>query len=67
VELAGSSRVAPIFTVGHLPTISPKYDNPFDDQLAIRQPALADRLRDNWKHWQGNDSIHEIAFGEFSD
>jgi hypothetical protein len=24
----------------------------------------AKRLRDRWKEWQGEDSLHEMAFGE---
>ena len=26
--------------------------------------AEAKRLRDEWKAWQGEDSLHEMAFGE---
>jgi hypothetical protein len=28
----------------------------------IKQAAK--RLRDRWKEWQGEDSLHEMAFGE---
>jgi hypothetical protein len=26
--------------------------------------AIASRLRQAWKDWQGEDSLHEMAFGE---
>ena len=29
--------------------------------------AVANHLRQQWKDWQGEDSLHEMAFGEFSD
>jgi hypothetical protein len=29
--------------------------------------AIALRLRREWKAWQGEDSLHEMAFGEFVD
>ena len=31
-------------------------------RLEIR--AAARGLRDRWKEWQGEDSLHEMAFGE---
>ena len=26
--------------------------------------AIVDRLRQRWKEWQGEDNLHEMAFGE---
>lgn len=31
-------------------------------QVEFRRIAL--RLRETWKEWQGEDSLHEMAFGE---
>ena len=29
--------------------------------------AITQRLHDSWKNWQGEDSLHEMAFGEPED
>jgi hypothetical protein len=34
-----------------------------DSQRAYLREA-AKRLRERWKEWQGEDSLHEMAFGE---
>jgi len=34
----------------------------FQGQAEFR--AIAQHLRDQWKAWQGEDSLHEMAFGE---
>jgi hypothetical protein len=35
------------------------------DELAKTEfDRIAQRLRDSWKEWQGEDSLHEMAFGE---
>jgi hypothetical protein len=31
-------------------------------KLEVRKAAR--RLRDRWREWQGEDSLHEMAFGE---
>lgn len=37
------------------------------DKSRAKHQALANRLREKWKDWQGEDSLHEMAFGEFID
>jgi hypothetical protein len=35
------------------------------DELAKAEfDRIAQRHRDSWKEWQGEDSLHEMAFGE---
>lgn len=29
--------------------------------------SIANRLRDSWTYWQGEDCLHEMAFGEPED
>jgi hypothetical protein len=42
-----------------------------DEQTAepgwIEFNAIVQRLRREWKEWQGEDSLHEMAFGEPQD
>jgi hypothetical protein len=36
------------------------------DELGHEEYArIAQRLRARWKEWQGEDSLHEMAYGEF--
>ncbi len=34
------------------------------DSHRVEVQQAAKRLRDRWKEWQGDDSLHEMAFGE---
>jgi hypothetical protein len=43
--------------IGHLvSTVTPEENEVFN--------RIALRMRTNWKAWQGEDSLHEMAFGE---
>jgi hypothetical protein len=35
-----------------------------DDQGRAEFHAVAKQLRAQWKYWQGEDSLHQMAFGE---
>jgi hypothetical protein len=35
-----------------------------DEQGRAEFSAVAKQLRAQWKEWQGEDSLHEMAFGE---
>jgi hypothetical protein len=38
-----------------------------DESHGAELQETAARLRDEWKAWQGEDSLHEMAFGEPAD
>ena len=41
-----------------------KRDEQTTDPSWIEFNSVARRLRREWKEWQGEDSLHEMAFGE---
>jgi hypothetical protein len=39
-------------------------DEQTTDPVWIELNSIVQRLRREWKEWQGEDSLHEMAFGE---
>jgi hypothetical protein len=45
-------------------TLIAEIENAKSEAQTAELRVSARRLRDRWKEWQGEDSLHEMAFGE---
>jgi hypothetical protein len=53
-----------IETINHYRNVIAQLENAVDESRRAELQETAARLRDEWKAWQGEDSLHEMAFGE---
>lgn len=71
VEVVGQGKLADPFdaekAASYYREVIAQLDAQTTDEDKATVEALAKRLRDEWKEWQGEDSLHQVAFGKRED